>query len=822
MAVLAFGSIISCQEKEPDTIPVEAVAISQSTAEMVIGDHIQLKALISPSNATEKDVIWSSSNQRVATVSEDGYVEALAKGTSNISALVGGLTAICRVSVSEVTIESLTLSKQSLQLFIGQSETVVATIKPDYTTDKTIIWSSADPTIATVEDGVVTGKKVGETTIKAKSGDIIAECAVVVTTKPVDSITLDKESIELGLYETLTLVATIQPDDATDKTVYWQSSNTRIVEVDNGKIWGVNVGTANITAYCGDKSANCRVTVSIPLVESVSFDKSSLDLLAGQEETLTASILPENANSWIIEWWSDNPEIATVYSKSLTGTVRGIKAGETNINAIAIAIDNYGNELQEWDEKIVASCKVKVTEIPAESITLNQTSLSMKPGDTFQLTATVYPDNVTNRTITWTSSNPSKISVSQNGLVTANDTGAATISVYCGGITVYCQVVSADTDGLCLEAIETGNVEIKNPLSRTIQYSYDGIMWESDNRSAFSLALNKGEKLFFRGNSANYSNSSSFASILCHGKCYVYGNIMSLISTNYRSLTSFTSTYALAGLFLNNNKIVNHPDKELLLPATKLSSYCYYRMFEGCVSLSFAPSLPASSLAQACYKNMFLGCSELKAAPTLPAVSLAYECYSSMFERCTNISEMPELPAKNLDNYCYDSMFEGCTALTTVSSLPGLTLAPYCYRDMFKSCTALTKAPSLPATTLASYCYSHMFDGCVAMQTAPSLPATTLSDYCYEGMFQYCTSLEVAPVLPAYYLSSCCYQYMFYGCSKLDYIKALFLDFNYYSTRYWVTAVSSSGTFIKNALNPNSYYGEDYIPYGWNVETANE
>lgn len=701
----------------------------------------------------------------------------------------------------------------------------MATIKPDYTTDKTIIWSSVDPTIATVEDGVVTGKKVGETTIKAKSGEIIAECAVVVTTKPVDSITLDKESVELGLYETLTLIATVQPDDATDKTVYWQSSNTRIVEVDNGKIWGVNVGTANITAYCGDKSANCRVTVSIPLVESVSFDKSSLDLLAGQEESLTATILPENASSWIIEWWSDNSEIATVSNKSLTGTVRGIKAGETNINAIAIAVDNYGNPLQDWDEKIVATCKVKVTEIPAESITLNQTSLSMKPGDTFQLTAAVYPDNVTNRTITWTSSNPSKISVSQNGLVTANDTGAATISVYCGGITVYCQVTSADTDGLCLEAIETGNVEIKNPLTRTIQYSYDGITWEGDNRSAFSLALNKGEKLFFRGNSAYYSNSSNYASIICHGKCYVYGNVMSLISTNYRSLTSFTSTYALAGLFLNNDKIVNHSEKKLLLPATTLSNYCYYRMFEGCVSLSSAPYLPASTLSTGCYQNMFLGCSGLKTTPSLTATSLATYCYANMFEGCTGISEMPELPAKNLSNYCYDSMFEGCSGLTKVSLLPGLTLAPYCYRDMFKSCTALTKAPSLPATTLASYCYSHMFDGCVAMQTAPSLPATTLSDCCYEWMFQNCTSLEAAPELPAYTLSFRCYQYMFNGCSKLNYIKVLFTTFNTgqsYELSYWVNGVSSTGTFVCDPVISGMSRGSSGIPSGWTVQTISK
>ena len=219
------------------------------------------------------------------------------------------------------------------------------------------------------------------------------------------------------------------------------------------------------------------------------------------------------------------------------------------------------------------------------------------------------------------------------------------------------------------------------------------------------------------------------------------------------------------------------------------------------------------------FNYLFINCTGLTSAEnlSLPATTLTYRCYSNMFQGCTSLTTAPELPATTLANDCYYSMFEGCTSLTTAPELPATTLSYECYRNMFSGCTSLTRAPELPATTLASSCYSYMFYGCTSLTTAPELPATTLTDYCYREMFRGCTSLASAPELPATTLVSYCYAYMFYDCTKLNYIKCLATGISAKRcTYYWVSGVSSTGTFIEK---PNTTWetGNSGIPTGWTV-----
>ena len=144
-----------------------------------------------------------------------------------------------------------------------------------------------------------------------------------------------------------------------------------------------------------------------------------------------------------------------------------------------------------------------------------------------------------------------------------------------------------------------------------------------------------------------------------------------------------------------------------------------------------------------------------------------------------------------------NSMFSDCTTIISVSKdfLPATTLTDNCYNNMFRGCTSLTTAPQLPATTLASWCYQYMFYGCSSLTTAPELPATTLAYECYYGMFE--------------------------GCSKLNYIKAMFTTTPSSSyTRYWVSGVASSGTFVKNKNATWNVTGTSGIPSGWTVQTA--
>ena len=159
-----------------------------------------------------------------------------------------------------------------------------------------------------------------------------------------------------------------------------------------------------------------------------------------------------------------------------------------------------------------------------------------------------------------------------------------------------------------------------------------------------------------------------------------------------------------------------------------MADYCYFRMFEGCTSLTRAPELPATTLADLCYCDMFHGCTSLTHAPALPATTLVKSCYLRMFQGCTSLTHAPALPATILANYCYNEMFYWCANLTRAPELPATTLSIDCYKNMFKNCTCLTHIPELPAAALAKSCYSGMFDGCTSLK----LSTTKTEEYTQE------------------------------------------------------------------------------------------
>jgi len=192
-ALAVICCFLAC-EKVPEEILVTSVSLNQATAEMVVGETISLSATVLPSNATEKTVTWASSNQSVATVA-GGKVTAVSEGQSTITASAGGKSATCIVTVGKKTIDvaSVELNKTELSLTEGESETLIATVKPDDATDKTVTWSTSNNTIATVENGKVTAVKEGEASITARAGEEEATCKVVVKK------TIPSGAVDLGL-----------------------------------------------------------------------------------------------------------------------------------------------------------------------------------------------------------------------------------------------------------------------------------------------------------------------------------------------------------------------------------------------------------------------------------------------------------------------------------------------------------------------------------------------------------------------------------------------------------------------------------------------
>ena len=218
-------------------------------------------------------------------------------------------------------------------------------------------------------------------------------------------------------------------------------------------------------------------------------------------------------------------------------------------------------------------------------------------------------------------------------------------------------------------------------LSLSIEYSLDGVAWTTYT-TPITLA-NVGDKVYFRGNNATYATELGESNFSFTDKCYVYGNIMSLVdASNYATNTTLTGTYTFSGLFFNNANLYSHPTKTLILPATTLTDYCYYNMFGGCTELTIAPELPATTVQAYCYAAMFSGCTNLTTVPTeLPAKTLAEYCYKEMFENCKNMTVAPDLPANTLSVGCYYEMFNGCERLNHVTCYATNISATDCIKD---------------------------------------------------------------------------------------------------------------------------------------------
>ena len=191
-----------------------------------------------------------------------------------------------------VAVENVTLSKTTLTLDVGDEETLTATVTPNNATDKTVTWTTSDAAIATVNDGTVKAVAAGSATITAKAGEKSATCTVTVAQPLTYTVTLSKTTLTLDVGDEETLTATVTPNNATDKTVTWTTSDAAIATVNDGTVKAVAAGSATITAKAGEKSATCTVTVAQPLtytVTSAEWDAAIEGILSPKNMTMALS-----------------------------------------------------------------------------------------------------------------------------------------------------------------------------------------------------------------------------------------------------------------------------------------------------------------------------------------------------------------------------------------------------------------------------------------------------------------------------------------------------------------------------------------------------
>ena len=266
-------------DPQPQTVAVTGVTLNKTTLSLDIGASETLTATIAPQNAANKTVVWSSSNGAVASVDNAGKVTALATGSTTITVLTadGGKSATCQVSVNQQAVSGVSLNKTTLNLDVGASETLTATITPADTGNKNVTWSSSDETVATVDNaGKVTAIAAGTTTITVTTEDSgkTATCEVTVSSKAVTGVSLDKTMLSLVTGDSETLTATVAPDDAGNKNVTWSSSDETVATVDDaGNVTATGKGTATITVTTedGGKTATCVVTVEAKFFAAFTF-----------------------------------------------------------------------------------------------------------------------------------------------------------------------------------------------------------------------------------------------------------------------------------------------------------------------------------------------------------------------------------------------------------------------------------------------------------------------------------------------------------------------------------------------------------------------
>ena len=333
----------------------------------------------------------------------------------------------------------------------------------------------------------------------------------------------------------------------------------------------------------------------------------------------------------------------------------------------------------------------------------------------------------------------------------------------------------------------SNTVTIKQTLSgspdsstyaKHLQYSKNGLNWTTITLSstAYTITLNKGEKVYFRGNEGvfNYwysgGKKKAITTISANQTHTVGGNINTLL--DYQDPYGLTLPQgAFCGIFENNTKLTSASD------------------------ITLPPSVDGS----------------------LPAF-----CYLYLFKKCTNLTTVPKsIPAKKQGQDSCNGMFQ-YTAITTAPALPATILANGCYIDTFHGCSKLVNPPELPATTLKTSCYRALFARCTSLVNAPTLPATTLADGCYRELFFGCTSLVNPPELPAKTLTTSCYQQLFYGCSKLNNVTVYANDISATNcTSNWLSGVASEGIFNNYGSATYTVNSPSGIPTGW-AENKNE
>lgn len=422
-------------------ILVSRIVLNEKRISLAVGYTHSLTYQITPKNATENDLIFTSSDSSVATVNQSGVIQGLKEGNaiitvSSSNGLAKDTTYVSVYKKGASTVvdgepiktdnypKSLTVSPQSLNLKLGGSSQLIASVLPEKSNNQ-ISWSSTNSRVATVDsNGLVSAVGMGSATIIARTiNDITYNVNVLVGnySKELRSILVTTNYISLAVSNSKQLAVAFTPADASNKNVFWTSSNPSVATVDKyGVVKAISPGSTIIKATSEDGGYTDTATIEVVnydnIIEekSIAFDSSSYTVGIGSTKSLIPIITPSNATFKSVRFESSNPSIATVDEN---GVVRGLKEGTVSITATTNR------------NRLKATTTIIVKYINATSVKVNTTNVNLGKNETFTLVATVLPNDATNKKVSYSVSNSNIATIDANGIITGKNTGTATITI---------------------------------------------------------------------------------------------------------------------------------------------------------------------------------------------------------------------------------------------------------------------------------------------------------------------------------------------------------------------------------------------------------
>lgn len=362
MLLLAAVAVVGCKDPLEEN-PIKVHLNKELISNLPVGSSQTLIATLEPKDAVAT-VVWSSSDEAVAVVNEEGLVTGVAPGEAVITAAVDKETATCKVIVTAVKPTKIELDQTSAKVELGTTLTLEVVVTPSNAVAADIAWSSSNSQVASVADGVVTPLAVGKTTITAKcnGGELAAVCQVEVVEEGALSKVFVSQiqvpsSLKLNEGEESTLEVVVLPADATDKSVTFSSNNTDCVTVDSksGLVKAIKAGNATVTVAANDGSgisAVCAVIVNSKddngaELESVkiSVDGNATDLQVGLGVHLTPIFFPAEYKPKSVSWFvSQNTHLASVDQNGNVTGVSAVKDSDNNWTSVIITVNADGKE----------------------------------------------------------------------------------------------------------------------------------------------------------------------------------------------------------------------------------------------------------------------------------------------------------------------------------------------------------------------------------------------------------------------------------------------------------------------------------------------